>query len=159
MAPRSASQAEPYPLSTPGSERLSDRVFSPSKPRAVFSFRTRSTFLNTGPQPIPPSPPLEAPKVDGQSCRFRAKSVARPVRSNPRDQPADDSKPKAPTTPTAREKVCYTHQSFNTHLQVTWSIYLYPYTNYTTLYISIKMGPHMNCITYTTAGAPYHTFL
>ena len=147
----SPSQAKPYPLSTPSPLRLSDRVFSPSKPRAVFSFRTRSTFLNTGPQPIPPSPPLEAPKVDGQSCRFRAKSVARPVHSNPHDQPADDPKPKAPT---AREKVCYTHQSFNTHLQVTWSIYLYPYTNYTTLYILIKMGPHMNCITYTTAGAP-----
>ena len=87
----SPSQAKPYPLSTPSPLRLSDRVFSPSKPRAVFSFRTRSTFLNTGPQPIPPSPPLEAPKVDGQSCRFRAKSVARPVRSNPRDQPEAES--------------------------------------------------------------------
>lgn len=152
MAPRSASQVEPYPLSTPGSERLSDRVFSPSKPRAVFSFRTRSTFLNTGPQPIPPSPPLEAPKVDGQSCRFRAKSVARPVHSNPLT--TRSRKPQQP----AKKSVIITNLLIHVHTFY-MDTSLYPYTNYTTLYISIKMGPHMNCITYTTAGAPYHTFL
>lgn len=161
MAPRSASQAEPYPLSTPESERLSDRVFSPSKPRAVFSFRTRSTFLNTGPQPIPPQPVRQPPphlkpqRLTGRVAGSEPKALRGPFAPTP----VTNTKPKAPTAPTAREKVCYTHQSFNTHLQVTWSIYLYPYTNYTTLYISIKMGPHMNCITYTTAGAPYHTFL
>ena len=156
MAPRSASQAEPYPLSTPGSERLSDRVFSPSKPRAVFSFRTRSTFLNAGPQPSPPSPPLalaplETPKVDGQSCWFRAKSVARPVHSNPVTNPLTtrNRKPQQP----AKKSVILTNLLIHTHTFY-MDTSLYPYTNYTTLYISIKMGPHMNCITYTTAEAP-----
>ena len=80
MAPRSASQAEPYPLSTPGSERLSDRVFSPSKPRAVFSFRTRSTFLNIGPQPIPPArpPALSPQRLTGRVAGSEPKALRGP---------------------------------------------------------------------------------
>lgn len=93
MAPRSASQAEPYPLSTPESERLSDRVFSPSKPRAVFSFRTRSTFLNTGPQPIPPQPVRQPPphlkpqRLTGRVAGSEPKALRGPFAPTPVTNP------------------------------------------------------------------------
>ena len=63
-------------------------------PQIAFSTQTlnlTNPFARTTRQPL-------APKVDGQSCRFRAKSVARPVHSNPRDQPEAES-PNSPNSP------------------------------------------------------------